>query len=313
MRLVVILEDAVRGFPRYHKYTLGLYRRVGSGAGKMKTDKQIYLLLAAHPDAFRLLTGGIELPGPYRGRSVVFKELERRADHVFEPDSGVGPVYLIEIQAQPRGDVYDRLVLELVLYRKAHPGQTVYGLVIFLDAGCDEPDSPWVGSLGTGPLLRPVYLDAVLAQAREREPDHPLLAVFLPLLANDRELAEQAPVAWRRLENLTEPGSKVLLDVFLSWLMERHQGRTFEEIMRMLQVLTPLEETVAYQQLVGIGKKEGRQEEARAILRKQLGRRFGRLPAWAATRLEQAETAQLEAWAELIFDAASLEELLGRE
>ena len=282
-------------------------------AVEVKTDKQIYLLLAAHADAFRLLTGGIELPGPYRGRSVAFKELERRADHVFEPESGTGPVYIIEIQAQPRGDVYDRLVLELVLYRKAHPGQTVYGLVIFLDAGCDEPDSPWVGSLGTGPLLRPVYLDAVLAQAREREPDHPLLAVFLPLLANDRELAERAPAAWRQLENLTEPGSKVLLDVFLSWLMERHKGRTFEEIMRMLQVLTPLEETVAYQQLVGIGKKEGRQEEARAILRKQLGRRFGKLPAWAMTRLERAETAQLEAWAEEIFDAASLEELLGRE
>jgi len=43
---------------------------------------------------------------------------------------------------------------------------------------------------------------------REREPNHPLLAVFLPLLANDRELAEQTPAAWRRLESLTEPGSK---------------------------------------------------------------------------------------------------------
>lgn len=29
--------------------------------------------------------------------------------------------------------------------------------------------------------------------------------------------------------------------------------------------------------------------------------------------MKQAETAQLEAWAEGIFDAASLEELLGRE
>jgi hypothetical protein len=177
---------------------------------KMKTDKQIYLLLGTGADAFRFLTGGIELPGPYRGRSVVFKELERRADHVFEPESGEGPAYLIEIQAQRGGDVYDRLVLELVLYRKAHPGRTVYGLVIFLDAGCDEPDSPWVGSLGTGPLLRPVYLDAVLAQAREREPEHPLLAVFLPLRADERELAERAPAAWRRLEGLTEPGSKKL-------------------------------------------------------------------------------------------------------
>jgi predicted transposase YdaD len=113
----------------------------------------------------------------------------------------------------------------------------------------------------------------------------------------------------------------VLLDVFLSWLMERHKGQTFEEIMRMLQVLTPLEETRAYQQLVGIGiekgkkegRKEGRQEEARAILRKLLARRFGKLPAWVTARLKQAETARLEAWAEAIFDAASLEALLGRE
>ena len=33
------------------------------------------------------------------------------------------------------------------------------------------------------------------------------------------------------------------------------------EILYVLQVWTPLEETVAYQQLVGIGKKEGRQED----------------------------------------------------
>jgi predicted transposase YdaD len=152
-------------------------------------------------------------------------------------------------------------------------------------------------------------------------------------VTNERELAEGAPAAWRRLESLTEPGSKVLLDVFLSWLMERYKGQTFEEIMGMLQVLTPLEETVAYQQLVGIGlekgqkegkqegrkegkeegKRAGRQEEARIILRKQLARRFGKLPAWVTARLRQADTAQLEAWAEAIFDAASLEELLGRK
>jgi predicted transposase YdaD len=140
-------------------------------------------------------------------------------------------------------------------------------------------------------------------------------------VTNERELAERAPAAWRRLEGLTEPGSKVLLDVFLSWLMERHKGQSFEEIMRMLQVLTPLEETRAYQQLVGIGiekgkkegQKEGQKEEARVILRKLLGRRFGKLPAWVTARLKGAETAQLEAWAEGIFDAASLEELLGRE
>ena len=42
---------------------------------------------------------------------------------------------------------------------------------------------------------------------REREPDHPLLAVFLPLLA-DWALAEQVPAAWRWLESLPNRGPR---------------------------------------------------------------------------------------------------------
>lgn len=110
----------------------------------MKTDKQIHALLASSPAAFRFLTDGIELPGPYQGRSVAFKE--------------------------------------------------------------------------------------------------------------------QAPAAWRRLETLTEPGAPALLDVFMSWLMERHKGKTYAEILAMLHVLTPLEETRAYRELVGIGIEKGKNE-----------------------------------------------------
>lgn len=277
----------------------------------MKTDKQIHTLLASSPEAFRFLTDGIELNGPYQGRSVVFKDLERRADHVFEPDDGQGPTYLIEVQAQHTGDVYDRLVMELLLYRRAHPERTVYGQVIFLHAGCDEPDWPWAEWVGRGPLRKPVYLDQVLEKARQQHSDHPLLAVFLPWFARDEELAQQAPAAWRRLEALTEPGAAVLLDVFMSWMMERFKGQTYEEVLRMLQVLTPLEETRAYQELVGKGEKLGRQQEALELLTKQLRRRFGRLPRWANDRLRQADLKQLETWAENIFDAKELTDLLG--
>jgi hypothetical protein len=61
------------------------------------------------------------------------------------------------------------------------------------------------------------------------------------------------------------------------------------------------------------GHQEGRQEEALAILSKLLRRRFGELPAWAVARLGQADAARLEAWAERIFDAADLADLLGPE
>ncbi len=78
----------------------------------------------------------------------------------------------------------------------------------------------------------------------------------------------------------------------------------------MLQVLTPLEETRAYQQLVGIGMEKGRQKEALTILTRQLRRRFGDLSEWALERLNQADPEQLEDWAERIFDADDLAQLL---
>ncbi len=273
----------------------------------------------------------------YRGRSVTFKELESRADCVFEPDDSNSPVYILEIQTQHSGDVYDRLVLELLLYRKLRPGCNVCGLVLFIERGGDEPESPWQPYLGHGSLLlKPVYLDELLERARSEQPDHPLLATFLPLVASNKELAQQASAAWRQLTARTEPDANALIDVFTSWLMERYKHQSYEEVMAMLHIpTTALEETRAYQQLVGIGlkkgrlegrqegrqeglkegmdkgRKKGRQAEARAILTKQLRRRFGDLPDWAMTQLQKANTEQLEAWAEQIFDAPDVETLLG--
>jgi len=59
------------------------------------------------------------------------------------------------------------------------------------------------------------------------------------------------------------------------------------------------------------GKAEGKAEGVALILTRQLMRRFGKLPKWAQARLDKADTVQLEAWAEAIFDAKSLKELLG--
>lgn len=61
--------------------------------------------------------------------------------------------------------------------------------------------------------------------------------------------------------------------------------------------------------LVKKERLEGRQEEAQRILRKQVGLKFGDLPAWAEQRLEQATPEQLEDWSAAILTANSLEEL----
>ncbi|MDV7398559.1 DUF4351 domain-containing protein, partial [Arthrospira platensis SPKY1] len=62
---------------------------------------------------------------------------------------------------------------------------------------------------------------------------------------------------------------------------------------------------------VGKGEKLGRQKATLELLTKLLHRRFGAVPRWASDRLSQADLAQLETWAENIFDAKELTDLLG--
>ncbi|WP_437619134.1 DUF4351 domain-containing protein [Sorangium sp. So ce1151] len=55
---------------------------------------------------------------------------------------------------------------------------------------------------------------------------------------------------------------------------------------------------------------QGRQEGERAILLRQLRVRFGELPDAAVARIEAAETAALEQWAERVLSAKTLAEVL---
>ncbi len=66
------------------------------------------------------------------------------------------------------------------------------------------------------------------------------------------------------------------------------------------------------EQLIREGRREGRLEEARAILRRQLSRRFGTLPEWAELRLSGATTSELEDWSERLLDAPNLESVFER-
>jgi hypothetical protein len=63
----------------------------------------------------------------------------------------------------------------------------------------------------------------------------------------------------------------------------------------------------AYQELVNLGRQKATLE----LLTKLIGWRFGTVPRWASDRLSQADLAQLEHWAEAIFDARDLTDLLG--
>ncbi|EIC23683.1 DUF2887 domain-containing protein [Thiorhodovibrio frisius] len=103
----------------------------------MKTDHPIYLFLRSGPEAFRVLTGGLQLEGAYRVCSLTLKSLERRLDGLVAPDGHAGPAYVVEFQG---------------LYGEEHPEHEVLGMAVFLRAA-DSPDHPhWVHA--PGPPIR---------------------------------------------------------------------------------------------------------------------------------------------------------------
>jgi len=60
------------------------------------------------------------------------------------------------------------------------------------------------------------------------------------------------------------------------------------------------------------GRQEGRQEGELSLLRRQIKRRFGAIPAWAEQRLAKSSTAELEDIGVRLLDAPSLKDLLSK-
>ena len=74
----------------------------------------------------------------------------------------------------------------------------------------------------------------------------------------------------------------------LDGIFERFRGLTAREIWAMLNLVTPIQETRAYQSIFEEGKTEGEAKgkaEGRAsTLKRLLARRFGAVPGWAQRR-----------------------------
>lgn len=285
----------------------------------MKTDHPVYLFLSTGAEAFRVLTGGRRLEGEYRFGSLTLKGLERRIDGVFEPEGHAGPVYVIEFQGQPSPAAGYNLLTKIGLYGEQFPQRDVVGIGVFLRA-LDKPVYPRQLN------AMQVALDDILPAWLAREPENPYLAVFAPLVIDDEtELRQRAAACWRTVRDAPVPAAtrETLSIVLEFWLFERFRGLAAEEIWTMLNIVTPIQETRAYQSIFIEGQAKGRAEgeakgkaegEAKGkagSLKRLLTRRFGPLPAWAEQRIEAAPSAQLDDWLDGIFDAASLAALIG--
>ncbi len=172
----------------------------------------------------------------------------------------------------------------------------------------------------------------------EKAPQDPALAASANLAAalfrleNSRTPADIQAVVARLVEWLADPARDSLRRAFVVWLKRvllpaRIPGVELPPINDLQEMRAMLAERVKTwteewkQQGLQEGREQGLEEgweqgleqgmlrgEAK-LLRRQLFRRFGPLPASIETRLDTASEAELEAWGERLLDSTSLAEV----
>jgi predicted transposase YdaD len=241
----------------------------------MKTDKQVFRIFTAVPEWIFELTQ-LESPGACQLESFSVKELERRADGLVVPADPSQPLTVVEFQFQADETIYARIVQEMVSVQLAHGMRAVEGLILFAYNGMDPKTEPWVRS------VRSFSFDELLAGLERRQPEHPLVAVFKPILVdNDVTLEASAVRYYRQIKqsNLDESARQALVDVFVNWLEQRFRDKNKQEIEAMLiGELPELEETQSGKDLIAIGERRGKQAGKAETILLYLRAKHGPLP-----------------------------------
>jgi len=271
----------------------------------MQTDSLFYALFQSLPSLlFELLERAPEEAEGYQFASVELKQTAFRIDGVFRPpeDAPSAPVYFVEVQFQRDPQLYRRLLSEVLLYLRQNPVVEDWrAVLLYPDPSIEVAERSLQEFLETS-RVEVIYLNELGAIA-ELSPGLGILRLLV-------EPAESVPEAARGLIERVQQGSRPAVEMArLIELVETIVVYTFprlsrEEIAAMLG-LSELRETRVYQE----GREEGREEEARSLISRQLTRKLGPLPDSLQAQVNALSLEQLEALGEALFDFAEASDL----
>jgi hypothetical protein len=167
----------------------------------------------------------------------------------------------------------------------------------------DPQTVPWTQ------IVRSYVLPDVLYEWERKQPNHPLAAVFKPLLVESEELLRrQAAGYFRAITNssLSAADRASLEEVFVSWLEQRFRDKTKKEIETMLLGELPdLEETASGKDLIRIGEKRAWEEAILAFL----ATRHGTVPAAIREKIAKLTPAEAKRLMQFLVECQSLDEV----
>ena len=112
-----------------------------------------------------------------------------------------------------------------------------------------------------------------------------------------------------RIANLSGTAQTEALTTLLILAGLRHLQPLVREETQQMAIILDIENNPFLRDIFEEGRQEGQIEGERALVRRQLARRFGVVPAWAEQHIAAADTTTLEQWGLRLLDATSLEEV----
>ncbi len=276
----------------------------------MKTDKELFQVFTAFPEWLFLLTG-LPSPGSCSLKAFTVKAMQRDPDGILVPDDLAQPITVAELQFQFDETIYTRVVTEMAAVQEANKMRAVQGVILFGEAGLDPRTAPWTQ------VVHVCVLRDVVSKLCRTHPNHPLGALFQPLMQEDPVILEEEAVRHYRAikySKLDKRRRKLLMDVFVDWLEQRFPRKLKREIETMLLgELTDLEETASGKELIAIGEKRGEERGEERMLNEAilllLRDRFRRVPTEIADRIQTLSRAEKKRLLTLIVKAKSLNDV----
>jgi predicted transposase/invertase (TIGR01784 family) len=285
----------------------------------MRTDTIFYQLFQSfHTLLFELIDRPIAEAEGYKFSSAEIKEKAFRFDGIFMPTANDKPIFLAEVQFQPKEDFYSEFLAEIFLYLNQYrPIQDWQAVAIFAKHNSEPTPDKFCQELITLGRIKRVYLEDL-----QQETNSHAIEIIQLILATEKK----APTIARKLAEKVEQETNTelrdnVVEFIEAVLVYKFPKLSRQEVEAMF-THSDLKKTRVYQDAVQeglqigeqrglqIGKQEGLQigeqrglmKGQAAMLQRQLTRKFGKISPTVKSKISKLSIAQLEDLAEAIFD-----------
>jgi len=232
----------------------------------MKTDSIFYELFANLPETlFTLLNLPKNLAQEYQFRSQELKQLAKRIDGVFLPQTETKPIYFVEVQFQKDENLYHRLFTEIFVYLGQYkPSQDFQAVVIWANKNLDYDLPIYYQCFQQLGKLNIIYLDELNLTST-----NDIGVEIVKLIVASEEKAKTIVenlfnLAQTNLESKTK--QRDIIELVEKILVYKFTNYSLEELDKMF-TLTDFKKTKFYQDTFSEGKIEGKFEAIPNLVR----------------------------------------------